>query len=404
MRKALLLSLCTLWSIATLAQSQYIVQMKAVFLDNFPGAEEIILQRPGGKTKRAYQLKQSDFPADKTVKSNAKKLKLSALLVNIYGIDKELSDDIPPIKELTVIGDLIGSVMEKEIREGKGNEFYELKFRFTEKKKGTDGKKKFYSMAFLVKVKKDLNNSISTGIEGRLLIGEKEMTPLKNEEVLLKVDNQTLAKTKTNKSGNFILPHVFLLGRAYEMIIPNPEINKEGNIYLADKNGNNPEKFEKVAGGFHYTLLPPIITKLRIIEEADGEMNLEKQLGNFAASNHSKMAVVENINYPSGAWELTNEAKSKLDMMASTLTTNTHISVKIISHTDAQGSSQNNLTLSQKRAQVVAEYLSSKGVAASQLSSEGLGESNILNRCKDGATCTDQEHAQNRRTEFQFKK
>lgn len=54
------------------------------------------------------------------------------------------------------------------------------------------------------------------------------------------------------------------------------------------------------------------------------------------------------------------------------------ISFKVEGHTDAQGSEQYNLKLSQRRAESVMAYLTSHGVDKSRLTSEGKGFSELL--------------------------
>ncbi len=101
--------------------------------------------------------------------------------------------------------------------------------------------------------------------------------------------------------------------------------------------------------------------------------------------------------------------RSQLDMDNSnglieiiTLLQNSTISVEIRSHTDAKGSATYNLELSQKRARSVYDYLISKGIDRSRLTFKGYGEMMIMNRCKDGIRCSDEEHAMNRRTDFKI--
>jgi len=48
----------------------------------------------------------------------------------------------------------------------------------------------------------------------------------------------------------------------------------------------------------------------------------------------------------------------------------------------------------------VVNYLVTKGVNPSQLTANGLGENKLTNRCADGVSCTEREHAANRRTTF----
>ena len=76
------------------------------------------------------------------------------------------------------------------------------------------------------------------------------------------------------------------------------------------------------------------------------------------------------------------------------------LAVALESHTDMRGTKSSNQDLSERRAQAVTRYLISKGINASQISADGYGESRLLNRCADGVTCSEAEHAQNRRTTF----
>ncbi len=81
---------------------------------------------------------------------------------------------------------------------------------------------------------------------------------------------------------------------------------------------------------------------------------------------------------------------------------NSNIIVEIGSHTDAQGSDAFNLNLSETRAKNVVEYLISKGADDTRLIAVGYGETKLLNDCTNGKDCSDNIHAQNRRTEFKF--
>ncbi|MEM9991932.1 MAG: OmpA family protein [Bacteroidota bacterium] len=107
------------------------------------------------------------------------------------------------------------------------------------------------------------------------------------------------------------------------------------------------------------------------------------------------------ITYDLGSARLTREARNIIDDRLLTMMRNTpNVSVEISSHTDSRGSSSSNLSLSERRAKSVVQYLVSKGVSRSRLVSRGYGETRLKNRCSDGVTCSDSEHRENRRTEF----
>ena len=106
-----------------------------------------------------------------------------------------------------------------------------------------------------------------------------------------------------------------------------------------------------------------------------------------------------NINWNLGSATLTSAAKSEIvSKLLPVLAQG--VSVEIASHTDSRGTKESNVDLSERRAQAVTNYLISKGTNASRIVSNGYGESQLLNRCSDGVSCTEREHLANRRTQF----
>jgi outer membrane protein OmpA-like peptidoglycan-associated protein/tetratricopeptide (TPR) repeat protein len=95
-------------------------------------------------------------------------------------------------------------------------------------------------------------------------------------------------------------------------------------------------------------------------------------------------------------------AQQSLDYMLNIMTKYPDMTVELSSHTDSRGSDKYNLELSQKRAVGVKQYLISKGVERSRIVAKGYGETRLVNQCKNGVKCSDEEHLQNRRTEFRI--
>ncbi len=106
-----------------------------------------------------------------------------------------------------------------------------------------------------------------------------------------------------------------------------------------------------------------------------------------------------NISWDLGSAVLTPQAKAEIDNKLLPVLAD-GVSVEIASHTDSRGTTSSNRDLSEKRAQAVTNYLISKGINASRITSNGYGESKLLNRCSDGVSCTEREHRVNRRTQF----
>ncbi len=94
------------------------------------------------------------------------------------------------------------------------------------------------------------------------------------------------------------------------------------------------------------------------------------------------------------------EAREDLDGLYAMLTENPEVIIEIGSHTDARGSDDYNMRLSQRRAEAVVRYLEQRGVGRERLVPRGYGETVPVNNCNNNVPCSEREHQFNRRTEF----
>lgn len=74
--------------------------------------------------------------------------------------------------------------------------------------------------------------------------------------------------------------------------------------------------------------------------------------------------------------------------------------IDVRSHTDSRQTAQYNIALSNRRAKATIQWLTKNGIASNRLTGKGYGESQLLNKCSDGVSCTEAEHQLNRRSEF----
>lgn len=95
---------------------------------------------------------------------------------------------------------------------------------------------------------------------------------------------------------------------------------------------------------------------------------------------------------------ITEETKSYLTELISTLKEKAHLKVKLRAHTDNIGSAAYNLQLSERRAQATKDFLVSKGIDSSRVSVEGVGYSDPKVNC-DGP-CDRQSRSKNRRAQL----
>ncbi len=131
-------------------------------------------------------------------------------------------------------------------------------------------------------------------------------------------------------------------------------------------------------------------------------LRLTNETGEPIVIRKSEVFVFQSIYFEFDQFELTSEAKERLERLASILAKNPDLSIEISSHTDSRGTNEYNLNLSNKRALSTQNYLSQLGVDPARIQAKGMGETLLLNGCTDEVECTEEEHALNRRTEIIF--
>ena len=91
------------------------------------------------------------------------------------------------------------------------------------------------------------------------------------------------------------------------------------------------------------------------------------------------------------------EFRNTLNDVASTLVQYESTYIDVYGHTDSTGSDAYNQTLSERRAQSVANYLTTRGVQSARLATRGFGESQPV-----ASNTTEDGRAQNRRVEIRI--
>jgi outer membrane protein OmpA-like peptidoglycan-associated protein len=108
-----------------------------------------------------------------------------------------------------------------------------------------------------------------------------------------------------------------------------------------------------------------------------------------------KVNIPSAISFDTDSYAIRTSFAPVLDQVAQTVAQNPDLLVRVVGHTDSTGSPAYNQTLSQNRAQTVANYLASHGVAGNRLTAEGRGPTQPI---ADNATAAGR--AQNRRVEI----
>lgn len=111
---------------------------------------------------------------------------------------------------------------------------------------------------------------------------------------------------------------------------------------------------------------------------------------------------LNNIYFDYNKFTLRPESNPVLDEVVKYLNSEPELQVELEAHTDSRGSDKYNLNLSQGRAGACVEYLIAKGIDPKRLIPIGYGEYRLVNKCKDGVKCTEDQHQQNRRVELKL--
>ncbi len=138
-------------------------------------------------------------------------------------------------------------------------------------------------------------------------------------------------------------------------------------------------------------------------ENGETELNIELKTTKCVVKIGDDLANCFKINliyFDLDKWNIRPDAAVDLAKLLDVLEKNPTMKINIRSHTDSRASFAYNDKLSKNRAKSTKEWLIKKGIDASRLASEGLGENQLVNKCADNVQCTEEEHQLNRRSEF----
>jgi outer membrane protein OmpA-like peptidoglycan-associated protein len=241
------------------------------------------------------------------------------------------------------------------------------------------------------------NNDVQTKLVGKIMFGNQSLTPLTNEKVwFLNDKNDTIQTVILDENGKFLVKNINTSSNIHVYFKDNSKINEEQSVFLTSENGEIVSPFIKSEIGYNYTLLDAEMSYLKPL--FDNESGTKNDKGDIKDLYISEQLFKAKTNV------LTPEAITKLNAVITKLKANPKTRVEVISHTDSNGDAKVNLSLTLKQSTAIAAYLISKGIAVNRIKSIYKGESEILNKCKDGIMCSEVEHNTNRRTEFKFYK
>jgi outer membrane protein OmpA-like peptidoglycan-associated protein/tetratricopeptide (TPR) repeat protein len=135
-----------------------------------------------------------------------------------------------------------------------------------------------------------------------------------------------------------------------------------------------------------------------VAKSAGGRVDVAADLQPIETIVKEEAVVLNEIYFEFDKSNITREGAFELDKLVQAMNRYPEMVIMAKSHTDNRGSDAYNMALSERRARSTVQYILSKGVARARISGKGYGESEPKVACGEG--CTEEQHAQNRRSEF----
>ena len=244
---------------------------------------------------------------------------------------------------------------------------------FSSNRPGGMGEDDIYTITNIYRIPEPIpyTQSFSGNVTNRLnnaLVGNVKIT-------ILDANFNPLTTVFTKSDGTFQTPEITGEpgGIVYVRAEHDDYITEEKRMILPEESGNTKVK---------------IRLDKRIIEVGRGD-------------DLAKVFEIENVIYfDYNKSDIRDDASIELAKVYEVLSEYPKMKLDIRSHTDSRGSDAYNQKLSDQRAKGTITWLVKEGIHKNRLTGKGYGESMLVNECKDGVECTEEEHQKNRRSEF----
>lgn len=231
------------------------------------------------------------------------------------------------------------------------------------------------------------------------VVKDKETLEIIKDAAMTLFDNDgnQVQQVLTDKNGEYSFD--LDCSQTYTLVASSLYYSKEEHIINTANYNRAPEleanKFlTKMTGAeLEEALATAINGEQPVKEETKVEEPIEKVI---------EEAAINDVYFGFDKSNITTESAKELDKLASIMENNASLKIEVSAYTDARGSSDYNMKLSNRRAKSTIDYLVSKGIEKSRISGKGYGESNMVNKCVNGVECSEDAHQKNRRTEITF--
>jgi outer membrane protein OmpA-like peptidoglycan-associated protein/tetratricopeptide (TPR) repeat protein len=136
----------------------------------------------------------------------------------------------------------------------------------------------------------------------------------------------------------------------------------------------------------------------QVTKTSESTFNTDAKLQPIEPIITEKEVILQPIYFEYNKSNITAEGAYELDKLVTVMNEHPKMIILAKSHTDNRGNDTYNLNLSDRRAKATMQYVISKGIDPTRIDGKGFGETELKVNCGD--SCTEDDHSQNRRSEF----
>lgn len=212
----------------------------------------------------------------------------------------------------------------------------------------------------------------------KVLVVDEKQQPISEAAVtLFDQYNKQLANT-TSITNEYNFNYDFTCGASYKVAVNKEEYNiKTVVVTLPEENG---------------------VTSRTIVLEAKPKPKPKPQVKK--GDDLFKVLKLNPIYFDYDKDNIRPDAALELAKVVEVMKEYPKMRIDVRSHTDSRGSDAYNKKLSERRAKSTAKWIIANGIDASRVSYKGYGETQLVNKCKNGVKCSEEQHQENRRSQF----
>ncbi|UOX33631.1 OmpA family protein [Flavobacterium sediminilitoris] len=179
-------------------------------------------------------------------------------------------------------------------------------------------------------------------------------------------------------------------------------LDNKGNIITTQKSDSQGKVIYDVECDLNYTIKATLehyeIADASLKNTVSGINNVNIEMVPEEVIITETEVLLNDVYFDFNKSNITDRGATELDKLVRVMLKNPIMVIQVKSHTDSKGNKNYNLKLSERRAQSTVQYIISKGIDKDRISGKGYGSTMPKINCD--SNCTDEQHAQNRRSEF----